>query len=157
MYHPAELYSGRNTWDPYPAGGPNRGQWAPVNGRPWSHAQRYQEGRNQSHHSLSDRLHNRGERSVNYVQDKGISKGHRLQRIWDGKEQQTEGQSWHHNSPRSFSNISGTNGYLAGPGQRYPNWQYNVSSNPVRTADWEKPMFYIYSSFPVSVSKGILA
>lgn len=40
MYHPAELYSGRNTWDSYPAGGPSRGQWAPVNSRPWSHTQR---------------------------------------------------------------------------------------------------------------------
>lgn len=41
MYHPAELYSGRNTWGSYPAGGPNnRGQWAPENGRPWSHTQR---------------------------------------------------------------------------------------------------------------------
>lgn len=40
MYHPAELYSGRNTWDSYPAGGPNRGSWAPVNNRPWSHTQR---------------------------------------------------------------------------------------------------------------------
>lgn len=40
MYHPAELYSGRNTWDSYSAGGPNKGQWAPVNARPWSHTQR---------------------------------------------------------------------------------------------------------------------
>lgn len=40
MYHPAELYSGRNTWDSYAAGGPNRGQWAPLDSRPWSHAQR---------------------------------------------------------------------------------------------------------------------
>lgn len=40
MYHPAELYSGRNTWDSYSAGGPNKGQWAPVNVRPWSHTQR---------------------------------------------------------------------------------------------------------------------
>lgn len=40
MYHPAELYSGRNTWDSYAAGGPNRGQWAPLASRPWSHAQR---------------------------------------------------------------------------------------------------------------------
>lgn len=40
MYHPAELYSGRNTWDSYAAGGPNRGQWAPLESRPWSHVQR---------------------------------------------------------------------------------------------------------------------
>ncbi|KAK5601762.1 hypothetical protein CRENBAI_021007 [Crenichthys baileyi] len=117
MYHPADLYSGHNTWDPYPAGGPNRGPWAPVNRRPWSHAQRGQEGRNR---------YNRGDRTVNHVQDKGISKGHRpLQRIWDGKGQQIESQSWHHNSPRSFANQSSTNGYLTGPGQRYVNWQYN--------------------------------
>ncbi|XP_014851026.1 PREDICTED: lysine-specific demethylase 6B-like [Poecilia mexicana] len=125
MYHPAELYSGRNTWDPYPTGGPNRGQWAPVNGRPWSHPQRYQEGRNQSHHSLSSHLYNRGNRTVNHVQDKGLSKGHRHpQRIWDGKEQQFEAQSWHHNSSRLFPNQSG-NSYLTGPGPRYVNWQNN--------------------------------
>ncbi|MEQ2282921.1 hypothetical protein AMECASPLE_005798 [Ameca splendens] len=126
MYHPADLYSGHNTWDPYPAGGPNRGPWAPVNRRPWSHAQRCQEERNQSHHSLSSRLYNRGDRTVNHVQDKGISKSHRpLQRIWDGKGQQYESQSWYHNSPRSFANQCGTNGYLMGPGQRYVTWQYN--------------------------------
>lgn len=40
MYHPAELYSSRKTWHSYPDGGPNRGQWAPVNSRPWSQTQR---------------------------------------------------------------------------------------------------------------------
>ncbi|XP_072231218.1 lysine (K)-specific demethylase 6B, b isoform X2 [Leuresthes tenuis] len=122
MYHSAELYSGRNTWDSYPAGGPNRGQWAPVNGRPWSHTQRCQDGRNQSHHPLSSRLYNRGDRTVNYIQDKGISKGHRQLplRVWDGKERQFEAQNWHNNSTRSFSNPAGTNnGYLPGPGQRH--------------------------------------
>ncbi|XP_041864169.1 uncharacterized protein LOC121654211 [Melanotaenia boesemani] len=119
MYHPAELYSGRNTWDSYPVGGPNRGQWAPLNGRPWSHTQRYQEGRNQSHHSPSSRLYNRGDRTVNHVHDKGMSTGHRqLHRIWDNKERQFEAQNWHHNTTRSFNNPTSTsNSYLAGPGQ----------------------------------------
>ncbi|XP_044077091.1 lysine (K)-specific demethylase 6B, b [Siniperca chuatsi] len=131
MYHPAELYSGRNTWGSYPAGGPNRGQWAPVNSRPWSHTQRCQEGRNQSHHPPSSRLYNRGERTVNHVQDKGISKGHRQPlRLWDGKERQFDAQNWHHNSTRSFHNRAGTNnGYLTGQGERYGNWDNNVSNS----------------------------
>lgn len=131
MYHPVELYSGRNTWGSYPAGGPNRGQWAPVNGRPWSHTQRCQEGRNQSHHPPSSRLFNRGERTVSHVQDKGISKGHRQPlRLWDGKERPFEAQNWHHNSARSFHNRAGTNnGYLTGPGERHGNWDNNVSNS----------------------------
>ncbi|XP_010730468.3 uncharacterized protein LOC104920017 isoform X1 [Larimichthys crocea] len=131
MYHPAELYSGRNTWDSYPAGGPNRGQWAPVNSRPYGHAQRCQEGRNQSHHPPSSRLYNRGERTVNHIQDKSISKGHRQPlRLWDGKDRPFEAQNWHHNSARSFHNRAGTNnGYLTGPGDRYADWDNNVSNS----------------------------
>ncbi|XP_018546855.1 lysine-specific demethylase 6B [Lates calcarifer] len=131
MYHPAELYSGRNTWDSYPAGGPNRGQWAPVNSRLWSHTNRCQEGRNQSHHPLSNRLYNRGERTVNHVQDKGISKGHRQHvRLWDGKEQLFEAQNWHQNSTRSFHTRTATNnGYPAGPADRYATWDNSVSNS----------------------------
>ncbi|XP_044226980.1 lysine (K)-specific demethylase 6B, b [Thunnus albacares] len=131
MYHPAELYSGRNTWDSYPAGGPNRAQWAPVNSRPWNNTQRCQGGRNQSHHPQSSRLYHREERTVNHVQDKGISKGHRQPlRLWDGKEQPFEAQNWHHNSTRSFHNRTGTNNsYLTGPGERYTNWDNNVSNS----------------------------
>nr|XP_019941658.1 PREDICTED: uncharacterized protein LOC109628757 [Paralichthys olivaceus] len=131
MYHPAELYSGRNTWDSYPAGGPNRGQWAPVNSHLWSHTNRCQGGRNQSHHSPSSRLYNRGERTVNHVQDKGISKGHRQQpRLWDGKEQLFEAQNWHHNSSRSFHNrTANNNGYPTAAGERYATWDNNVSNS----------------------------
>ncbi|XP_028278039.1 uncharacterized protein LOC114446584 [Parambassis ranga] len=131
MYHPAELYSGRNTWDSYPAGGPNRGQWAPANNRPWSHTQRCQGGRNQSHNPLTSRLYNRGERTVSHVQDKNIAMGHRqLLRIWDGKEQPFESQNWHHNSTRSFHNRAGTNsGYPTGPGERYTDWDNSVSNS----------------------------
>ncbi|KAM9847040.1 lysine (K)-specific demethylase 6B, b [Aulostomus maculatus] len=131
MYHPAELYSGRNTWDSYQAGGPNRGQWAPVNSRPWSHTQRCQGGRNQSHHPPSSRLYSRGERTVNHVQDKGMSKGHRQPlRLWDSKDQPFQAQNWHYNSMRSFHHRAGTNsGYLTGPGERYTHWD-NVS-NPL--------------------------
>ncbi|XP_068188166.1 lysine (K)-specific demethylase 6B, b isoform X2 [Antennarius striatus] len=123
MYHQAELYSGRNVWDSYPAGGPNRGQWAPVNSRPWSHSQRCQEGRNQSYHP-SNHLYNRGERSVNNIQDK---RGHRQPlRLWEGKERLFEAQNWHHNSSRSFHNRGFTNnGYPPGPGDRYANWDNN--------------------------------
>ncbi|KAM7397712.1 hypothetical protein PAMA_005841 [Pampus argenteus] len=111
MYHPAELYSGRNTWDSYPAGGPNRGQWAPVNSRPWNNTQR-------------------GERTV-HVHDKVISKGHRQHvRLWDGKEQLFESQNWHHNSTRSFHNRAGSNNdYPTGPGERYTNWDNNVNNS----------------------------
>ncbi|XP_054611323.1 lysine (K)-specific demethylase 6B, b isoform X2 [Dunckerocampus dactyliophorus] len=126
MYHPAELYSGRKTWDSYPAGGPNRGRWAPVNSRPWSHTQRSHRGHNPSDHPISPSGHpfNRGERTLHYAQDKGASKGHR-QHVWDGKEQPFETQNWHHNSIRSFHN----NGYLTRPGQRYTNWDSNVSNS----------------------------
>ncbi|XP_029303922.1 LOW QUALITY PROTEIN: uncharacterized protein LOC115018839 [Cottoperca gobio] len=131
MYHPAELYSGRNTWDSYPAGGPNRGQWAPINSRPWSHTERCQGGRNQSDHPPSNRLYNRGERTLNHVQDKVISKGHRQPlRLWDGKEQPFEAQNWHHNSTRSFHNRAGINNYyLTGPGERYATWDNNASNS----------------------------
>ncbi|XP_029375891.1 uncharacterized protein LOC115054700 [Echeneis naucrates] len=127
MYHPAELYSGRNTWDSYQAGGPNRGQWAPVNGRLWSHTNRCQGRRDQSHHPLSSRLYNRVERTPNHVQDKGISKAHRQHlHLWDGKEQLFEAQNWHHNSTRSFHNRAG---YPTGPGERYASWDNNVSAS----------------------------
>ncbi|XP_030009787.1 uncharacterized protein LOC115432867 isoform X2 [Sphaeramia orbicularis] len=131
MYHPAELYSGRNTWDSHPAGGPNRGKWAPVNSRPWSHTQRCQGGRNQSHHPPSSRLYDREDRPVSHVQDKGLSKGHRQSvHLWDGKEQPFETQNWHHNSTRSFQNRAGSSsGYLTGPGERYANWDNNVNNS----------------------------
>ncbi|XP_067350544.1 lysine (K)-specific demethylase 6B, b isoform X4 [Channa argus] len=127
MYHPAELYPGRNTWDSYSAGGPNRGQWAPVNSPPWSHTQRFQGGRSQSHHQPSSRLYNRGERTVNHVQDRGYRQ-HLL--LWDCKEQPFEAQSWHHNSTRTFHNRAGTNSsYPTGLGERYTNWDNNVSNS----------------------------
>lgn len=77
----------------------------------------------------------RGERTINHVQDKSISKGHRQPlRIWDGKEQPFEAQSWHHNSTRSFHNRAGNNNsYLTGPGERFTNWD-NVSNSLVRPA-----------------------
>uniref|UniRef100_A0AAQ4NYH1 [histone H3]-trimethyl-L-lysine(27) demethylase n=2 Tax=Gasterosteus aculeatus TaxID=69293 RepID=A0AAQ4NYH1_GASAC len=114
MYHPAELYSGRDTWDSYPAGGPNRGQWAP-----WSQTERCRGGRNQAHSPPSSRLYNRGERT-----------GHRQPlRLWDGKEQSSEAQNWHHNSTRSFHDRGGPpSGYPTGPAERYANWD-NIAGN----------------------------
>uniref|UniRef100_A0A8C6UG09 [histone H3]-trimethyl-L-lysine(27) demethylase n=1 Tax=Neogobius melanostomus TaxID=47308 RepID=A0A8C6UG09_9GOBI len=130
MYHPAEPYSGRNTWDSYPAGGPNRGQWPSVN-RPWSHAQRCQEGRNQPHLPQSNRLYNREDRPVSHVHDKNVSKGHRHPaRVWVSKEQPYETQSWHHDSTRPFHNRAGS-GYLTGPRERYSNWNNNGDSMPL--------------------------
>lgn len=80
----------------------------------------------------------RGDRTVNHVQDKGISKGHRQNlRPWDGKEQQFEAQTWHHNnSTRSFHNRAATNnGYLTGPGDRYTSWDHNISNSVVGSAN----------------------
>ncbi|XP_072302637.1 lysine (K)-specific demethylase 6B, b isoform X2 [Eucyclogobius newberryi] len=128
MYHPAELYSGRNTWDSYPAGGPNRGQWPSVNSRPWNHAQRCQEGRNQPHHPPSYRLYNGEDRPVGHGQAKNLSKGHPV-RVWDGKEQPYKTQSWHHDSLRSFHNRGGS-GYLPMPREHYTNWNNNGNSVP---------------------------
>lgn len=81
----------------------------------------------------------RGERTVNNVQDKGISKGHRQPpHPWDGKEQPFEAQTWHHNSTHSFHSRAGNStGYLTGPGERYPNWDNNASNTMVRPADPE--------------------
>ncbi|XP_016326005.1 lysine (K)-specific demethylase 6B, b isoform X1 [Sinocyclocheilus anshuiensis] len=36
MYHIAEQYSGRNSWDSFPSSGPNRAPWAPGSNRHWS-------------------------------------------------------------------------------------------------------------------------
>ncbi len=36
MYHIAEQYSGRNSWDSFPSSGPNRAQWAPGSNRHWA-------------------------------------------------------------------------------------------------------------------------
>lgn len=82
-------------------------------------------------------LFTRGERTVNHVQDKGISKGHRQHpRLWDSKEQQFEAQNWHHNSTRSFHNRAApNNGYLTGPAERYATWDNNVGNSVVSRAD----------------------
>ncbi|XP_061818038.1 uncharacterized protein [Nerophis lumbriciformis] len=129
MYHSAELYSGRKSWDSYPAGGPNRGRWAPVDSRQstWSQTQRSHGRHHPSDYSisLSSQPFTRGERTVHYAQDKGVSKRHR-QHLWDAKEQPFEAQNWHQNSMRSFHNRAGAdNGYLTRPGQRYKNWVSN--------------------------------
>lgn len=72
----------------------------------------------------------RGERTVNHVLDKNISKGHRQPlRLWDGKERLLEAQNWHHDSTRSFHNRAGNNNsYPTGPGDRYVNWNNNGNS-----------------------------
>ncbi|KAM9789018.1 uncharacterized protein ACB057_013599 [Neosynchiropus ocellatus] len=133
MYHPAELYSGRNTWDSYSAGGPSRARpWAPANGRPWSHAERCQGGRSQTHHPPLSRLYNRVERTINHAPDRNQSHSNRQPlRYWEGKEPAFGAHSWHHNSTRSFHNRVGSdNGYLNGAGKRYSNWDSHVSNAP---------------------------
>ncbi|TNN86717.1 hypothetical protein EYF80_002900 [Liparis tanakae] len=73
----------------------------------------------------------RGERTVNHVQDKVVSKGHRQPlRLWEGKEPSFEAQNWHHNSTRSFHSRGVTNdSYPTGPGERYANWDHNASNS----------------------------
>lgn len=36
MYHIADQYSGRNSWDSFPSSGPNRAPWAPGSNRHWA-------------------------------------------------------------------------------------------------------------------------
>ncbi|KAK2879719.1 hypothetical protein Q8A73_023531 [Channa argus] len=101
-------------------------RWRGVKGRKRG-AEGFQGGRSQSHHQPSSRLYNRGERTVNHVQDRGYRQ-HLL--LWDCKEQPFEAQSWHHNSTRTFHNRAGTNSsYPTGLGERYTNWDNNVSNS----------------------------
>ncbi|XP_061596025.1 lysine-specific demethylase 6B-like isoform X2 [Cololabis saira] len=92
---------------------------------------RCQDGRNQLHHSESNRLYNRGDRTVDHVHNKSISKGNRpLLRIWGSKDQQFKAQNWHHSAQRPFPNQGGGGGggggYVTGPGQRYADWDSNI-------------------------------
>ncbi|XP_051540858.1 serine/arginine repetitive matrix protein 2-like isoform X2 [Myxocyprinus asiaticus] len=48
MYHIAEQYSGRNSWDSFPSAGPNRASWAPGNNRHWAPPSRCSGGNYQS-------------------------------------------------------------------------------------------------------------
>ncbi|KAM8834621.1 uncharacterized protein ACB058_016181 [Synchiropus picturatus] len=132
MYHPAELYSGRNTWDSYSAGGPSRARpWAPAN-RPWSHAERCQGSRSQTNHPPLSRLYNREERTINHAPDRNHSHSNRQPlRYWEGKEPAFGAHNWHHNSTRSFHNrVGSNNGYPNGAGKRYTNWDSHVSNAP---------------------------
>ncbi|CAL9685806.1 unnamed protein product [Knipowitschia caucasica] len=132
MYHPTDLYSGRNTWDSYPAGGPNRGQWPSVNSRPWSPAQRCQVERSHEHHPSSYRYCSREDRPADHVQGKSLSTGHHV-RVWDSKEQPYKTQSWHYDSTRSFRSS-----YPPGPGEHYTNWN-SYYLPPHRNRDLSSP------------------
>ncbi|KAK6316903.1 hypothetical protein J4Q44_G00123030 [Coregonus suidteri] len=123
----AEQYSGRNTRDSYPAGGPHRGTWAPVNSRPWGPSNRYNGGINQSQH-LNKIYNDRGARPSFHSQGRGPQQNQRPAiRPWAQKDQAYETQGWHQDSPRSFQN-HGRNqgGYQTGPGEPYTIWDsYN--------------------------------
>ncbi|KAM6970541.1 uncharacterized protein FYW47_005781 [Aplochiton taeniatus] len=141
MYHPAEPYSGRNTRDSYPAGGPHRAAWAPGSSRPWVPANRCHGGIHQSlqlpqsHHAAHlSKVYSREERAPYHGQEKGPPRGPRLPpRPWDRKDQPYESQSWHHpeTAPRSYPNPGRTHGgYPASPGQPYSHWDRLSSHSP---------------------------
>ncbi|XP_020319900.1 lysine-specific demethylase 6B isoform X1 [Oncorhynchus kisutch] len=130
MYHPAEQYHGRNTRDSYPAGGPHRGTWAPVNSRPWGPPNRYTGGINQSQHV--NKIYDRGARPSFHVQGRDPQRDQRpATRPWAQKDQAYETQGWHQDSPQSFQN-HGRNqgGYQTGPGEPYTIWDFYNNQPP---------------------------
>nr|XP_046172787.1 extensin-like [Oncorhynchus gorbuscha] len=132
MYHPAEQYSGRNTRDSYPAGGPSRGTWALVNSRPWGPPNRFNGGINQSHH-LNKIYSDRGGRPPFHAQGRGPQQDQRLApRPWDQKDQAYETHGWHQPSLRSFHN-HGRNqgGNQAGPEEPVTSWD-SYKNQPTR-------------------------
>ncbi|KAI7793149.1 lysine (K)-specific demethylase 6B, b [Triplophysa rosa] len=91
MYHIAEQYSGRNSWDSFPSSGPNRASWAPGNNQHWaphssggtyqSQSQNYTAGRNYPNKTYNNRPpgFNR-DRPHTHPRDRGIEKEQRVPR-----------------------------------------------------------------------------
>ncbi|XP_068079908.1 lysine (K)-specific demethylase 6B, b isoform X2 [Danio rerio] len=94
MYHIAEQYSGRNSWDSFPSSGPNRAPWAPGNNRHWAPPSR-------PPGFSRDRLHA-------HPRDRGNGKEQRVPRSCGPTQNQ------HHNPERSTLNYSsGYEGHLS--------------------------------------------
>ncbi|XP_056103798.1 lysine (K)-specific demethylase 6B, b isoform X2 [Rhinichthys klamathensis goyatoka] len=117
MYHIADQYSGRNSWDSFPSSGPNRAPWAPGSNRHWappsrcsggnyqSPSQNYTAGRNYPNKPYNNRPPGF---SRDRPRDRGIGKEQRVPRGCGPTQNQ------HHNPERSTLNYnSGCGGHLS--------------------------------------------
>ncbi|KAK7120443.1 hypothetical protein R3I94_020440 [Phoxinus phoxinus] len=117
MYHIADQYSGRNSWDSFPSSGPNRAPWAPGSNRHWappsrcsggnyqSPSQNYTAGRNYPNKPYNNRPPGF---SRDRPRDRGIGKEQRVPRGCGPTQNQ------HHNPERSTLNYnSGYGGHLS--------------------------------------------
>ncbi|XP_059396012.1 lysine (K)-specific demethylase 6B, b isoform X3 [Carassius carassius] len=122
MYHIAEQYSGRNSWDSFPSSGQNRAPWSPGGNRHWippsrcsggnyqSPSQNYTAGR-----SYPNKAYNNSrppgfsrDRPHTHPRDRGIGKEQRVPRGCGPT------QSQHHNPVRPTLNYnSGCGGHLS--------------------------------------------
>ncbi|XP_016128913.1 lysine-specific demethylase 6B-like isoform X2 [Sinocyclocheilus grahami] len=121
MYHIAEQYSGRNSWDSFPSSGPNRAPWAPGSNRHWSPPSRCSGGNYQSPsqnytagRSYPNKAYNNRppgfsrDRPHTHPRDRGIEKEQRVPRGCGPT------QSQHHNPERpTLSYSSGCGGHLS--------------------------------------------
>ncbi|XP_052464260.1 lysine-specific demethylase 6B [Carassius gibelio] len=121
MYHIAEQYSGRNSWDSFPSSGPSRAPWAPGSNRHWSPPSRCSGGNYQSPsqnyiagRSYPNKAYNNRppgfsrDRPHMHPRDRGIGKEQRVPRGCGPT------QSHHHNQGRSTLNYSsGCGGHLS--------------------------------------------
>ncbi|XP_073685440.1 lysine (K)-specific demethylase 6B, b [Garra rufa] len=121
MYHIAEQYSGRNSWDSFPSSGPNRAPWAPGSNRHWappsrcsggnyqSPSQNYTAGRSYPNKAYNNRPPGFSrDRPHTHPRDRGIGKEQRVPRVCGPT------QSQHHNPERPTLNYSsGCGGHLS--------------------------------------------
>lgn len=89
---------------------------------------------------------------------RGERTGHRQPlRLWDGKEQSSEAQNWHHNSTRSFHDRGGPpSGYPTGPAERYANWDNIAGNSLVRPAAPRQRHFQRVVDVTLSVSSYVM-
>ncbi|XP_052423296.1 lysine (K)-specific demethylase 6B, b isoform X3 [Carassius gibelio] len=122
MYHIAEQYSGRNSWDSFPSSGPNRAPWSPGGNRHWAPPSRCSGGNYQSPsqnytagRSYPNKAYNNSrppgfsrDRPHTHPRDRGIGKEQRVPRGCGPT------QSQHHNPVRPTLNYnSGCGGHLS--------------------------------------------
>ncbi|XP_059396011.1 lysine (K)-specific demethylase 6B, b isoform X2 [Carassius carassius] len=121
MYHIAEQYSGRNSWDSFPSSGQNRAPWSPGGNRHWippsrcsggnyqSPSQNYTAGRSYPNKAYNNRPPGFSrDRPHTHPRDRGIGKEQRVPRGCGPT------QSQHHNPVRPTLNYnSGCGGHLS--------------------------------------------
>ncbi|XP_067289147.1 lysine (K)-specific demethylase 6B, b isoform X1 [Pseudorasbora parva] len=112
MYHIAEQYSGRNSWDSFPSSGTNRAPWAPGSNRHWAppsrcsggnyqpQSQNYTAGRNYPNKAYNNRPPGFSRDRPHTNRDRGIGKEQRVPRGCGLTQNQ------HHNPERSTLNYS---------------------------------------------------